>query len=49
MLALVELAIREPFIGHLIPGLDCKAPISRTDDSAPIYAQDPVLSHLDYL
>jgi hypothetical protein len=49
MLALVELAIREPFMGHLVTGLDCKAPISRTDDSAPFYAQDPVLSHLDYL
>jgi hypothetical protein len=49
MLALVELAIREPFMGHLVTGLDSENPISRTDDSAPFYAQDPVLSHLDYL
>jgi hypothetical protein len=49
MLALIELAIREPFMSHLITGLDCKTPISRTDDSLPFYAQDSVLSHLTYL
>jgi hypothetical protein len=49
MLALIELAIREPFMSHLITGLDCKTPISRTDDRPPFYAQDPVLSHLTYL
>jgi hypothetical protein len=49
MLALVELAIRDPFMGHLITGLDSENPIAKTDDTTPFYMKDPVLSHLDYL
>ncbi|KAE8822419.1 hypothetical protein PTNB85_10447 [Pyrenophora teres f. teres] len=48
MLALVELGIREPTLGHLVTGLDSELDIAALDEP-PFFARDPVLSHLDYL
>jgi len=50
MLALIELGIREPMMGHVVTGLDSDLDISSLDDGeAPFFARDPVLSHLPYL
>ena len=49
MLALIELGIREPMLGHLVTGLDSTLDISASADELPFFARDPVLSHLDYL
>ncbi|CAO2658326.1 Nn.00g060490.m01.CDS01 [Neocucurbitaria sp. VM-36] len=49
MLALIELAIREPMMGHIVTGLDSDLDMTRLEDSTPFFAKDPVLSHLDYL
>jgi len=53
MLALIELGIREPMLGHLVTGLDSNLDSSEFDATAtentPFFARDPVLSHLHYL
>ncbi|KAI4950323.1 Type I Iterative PKS [Alternaria rosae] len=50
MLALIELGIREPMMGHVVTGLDSDLDISSLNDGeAPFFARDPVLSHLPYL
>lgn len=51
MLALIELAIREPKRGHIVTGLDSDFDLKdwEQEDSTPFFAKDPVLSHLDYL
>ncbi|KAJ4376392.1 hypothetical protein N0V83_001675 [Neocucurbitaria cava] len=51
MLALIELAIREPKSGHIVTGLDSDFDLKEweAEDSTPFFAKDPVLSHLDYL
>ncbi|KAI4940246.1 Type I Iterative PKS [Alternaria arbusti] len=50
MLALIELGIREPMMGHVVTGLDSDLDINSLDDGeAPFFARDPVLSHLPYL
>nr|QEG79218.1 polyketide synthase 39849 [Alternaria oxytropis] len=50
MLALIELGIRKPTIGHLVTGLDSDLDISSLgDEETPFFARDPVLSHLSYL
>lgn len=51
MLALVELSIREPMLGHLVTGLDSDLDVSamEKEGNTPFFARDPVLSHLDYL
>ncbi|KAH7397176.1 hypothetical protein BKA66DRAFT_566312 [Pyrenochaeta sp. MPI-SDFR-AT-0127] len=51
LLALIELGIREPRLGHIVTGLDSDLDIAamEKDGNAPFFARDPVLSHLDYL
>ncbi len=50
MLALIELGIREPMMGHIVTGLDSELDIGGlADGEAPFFARDPVLSHLPYL
>jgi hypothetical protein len=50
MLALVELSIREPTMGHLVTGLDSDLDLNVLgDEEKPFFAHDPVLSHLSYL
>jgi acyl carrier protein len=50
MLALIELGIREPMMGHLVTGLDSELDVSNlVDGEAPFFSRDPVLSHLPYL
>jgi hypothetical protein len=50
MLALIELGIREPMMGHVVTGLDSDLDISNLDNGEmPFFARDPVLSHLPYL
>lgn len=43
MLGLIELAIHEPFMGHMVTGLN------GSFDERPFFARDPVMGHLDYL
>ncbi|KAG9187092.1 hypothetical protein G6011_04963 [Alternaria panax] len=50
MLALIELGVREPMMGHLVTGLDSELDFSSLGDGElPFFARDPVLSHLSYL
>ncbi|KAF1850336.1 uncharacterized protein K460DRAFT_400404 [Cucurbitaria berberidis CBS 394.84] len=51
LLALIELAIREPKTGHIVTGLDSDLDMAQNqeDDGGPFFARDPVFSHLDYL
>jgi NADP-dependent 3-hydroxy acid dehydrogenase YdfG len=49
MLALIELGIREPMMGHMVTGLDSDIDVSKMEDNMPFFAKDPVLSHLTYL
>jgi hypothetical protein len=50
MLALIELGVREPMMGHIVTGLDSDLEINGLGDSElPFFARDPVLSHLPYL
>ncbi|KAI8931497.1 hypothetical protein NX059_011163 [Plenodomus lindquistii] len=49
MLALVEIAIRNPMLGHLVTGLDSELSAGEIAESTPFFARDPVLSHLPYL
>lgn len=50
MLALLELGIRNPSMGHIVSGLDYPRHAAHTvRDDLPFFARDPVLSHLDYL
>lgn len=49
MLALIELGIREPNLGHLVTGLDSQIDVVNSQDGVPFFARDPVLSHLEYL
>ncbi|RAQ99476.1 phenolpthiocerol synthesis polyketide synthase ppsa [Stemphylium lycopersici] len=50
MLALIELGIRDPMTGHLVTGLDSNVHLTAASGGErPFFANDPVLSHLDYL
>ncbi|KAH9876419.1 hypothetical protein J1614_003550 [Plenodomus biglobosus] len=49
MLALVELGIRNPKLGHLVTGLDSDISPEYMAEYMPFFATDPVLSHLPYL
>jgi len=49
LLALVELGIREPHMGHLVTGLDSAIESTRLAAEKPFFARDLVLSHLEYL
>lgn len=50
MLALIELGVRNPLMGHLVTGLDSDIDVSAVGQGElPFFARDPVLSHLEYL
>ncbi|KAH8711877.1 hypothetical protein GQ44DRAFT_689781 [Phaeosphaeriaceae sp. PMI808] len=49
LLALIELGIRKPDLGHLITGLSSNFDTLGWEDNAPFFARDPILSHLEYL
>ncbi|KAF2847520.1 polyketide synthase-like protein [Plenodomus tracheiphilus IPT5] len=49
MLALIEWAIRNPNMGHLVTGLDSARSAAQVAEQAPFFASNVVLSHLPYL